>query len=83
MHESFVTEEGVAFGNSNAAWRDRNCLLFGRAVPDRKPGSAKPAQPKAALRNTQVWRAIEDMKESRRLNRDLKEVYDDDGAEEE
>jgi hypothetical protein len=51
--------------------------------PGRKPGSAKPAQPKTALRNTQAWRAIEDMKESQRLNRNLKEVYDDEGAEEE
>ena len=50
--------------------------------PGRKPGSAKPAQPKTAARNTQAWRAIEDMKESQRLNRNLKEVYDD-GPEEE
>jgi hypothetical protein len=50
--------------------------------PGRKPGVAKPAQPKSTARNTQAWRAIEDMKESRRLNQNLKEVYDD-GAEEE
>jgi hypothetical protein len=40
-------------------------------------------QPTPELCNTQDCRAIEDMKESRRLNRNLKEVYDDDGAEEE
>ena len=51
--------------------------------PGRKPGAAKPAQPKPTARNTQAWRAIEDMKDSRKLNRNLKEVYDDDGAEEE
>ena len=50
--------------------------------PGRKPGSAKPAATgKPALRNTQAWRAIEDMRESRKLNRNLKEVYDD-GTEE-
>ncbi|HEY4126709.1 MAG TPA: hypothetical protein VGN70_01545 [Gammaproteobacteria bacterium] len=49
----------------------------------RKPGIAKPAQPKSTARNTQAWRAIEDMKENQRLNRNLKEVYDDEGAEEE
>jgi hypothetical protein len=47
-----------------------------------KSSATKPAQPKPTARNTQAWRAIEDMKESRRLNQNLKEVYDD-GAEEE
>ncbi|HEX4300902.1 MAG TPA: hypothetical protein VH327_08535 [Gammaproteobacteria bacterium] len=51
--------------------------------PGRKPGVAKAAPGKPALRNTQAWRAIEDMKESQRLKRGLKEVYDEDGAEEE
>ena len=45
--------------------------------PGRKPGSAKPAQAKTAARNTQAWRAIEDMKENRRLDRNLKEVYEE------
>ena len=45
--------------------------------PGRKPGSAKPAQPKVAARNTHAGRAIEDMKENRRLNRNLKEVYEE------
>jgi hypothetical protein len=48
------------------------------------PAARKPA-PKAAkpaARNTQAWRAIEDMKESQRLKRGLKEVYDEDGVEE-
>jgi hypothetical protein len=43
----------------------------------RKPGVPKPPAAKPALRNTQAWREIEDMKESRRLNRHLKEVYED------
>ena len=50
--------------------------------PGRKPGMPKPVAAKQALRNTQAWRAIEDMKESQRLNRNLKEVYDE-GSEEE
>ena len=45
--------------------------------PGRKPGSAKPAQPKTAPRNNQAWRAIEDMKASRRLDRNLKEIYEE------
>ena len=45
--------------------------------PGRKPGSAKSAQPKAALRNNQAWRAIEDMKENRRLDRNLREIYEE------
>ena len=45
--------------------------------PGRKPGSAKPA-PRPAARNTQAWRAIEDMKENRRLDRNLKEIYEED-----
>jgi hypothetical protein len=49
----------------------------------RKPGVAKPPTPKQALRNTQAWRAIEDMKESRRLKSNLKEVYDEGVPEEE
>jgi hypothetical protein len=48
----------------------------------RKPGAAKPPAAKPALRNTQAWRAIEDMRESRRLNRHLKEVYDEGAPEE-
>ncbi|HEX2666758.1 MAG TPA: hypothetical protein VHP13_00110 [Gammaproteobacteria bacterium] len=46
--------------------------------PGRKPGSANPrpaAKPQG--RNTQAWRAIEDMKANRRLDTDLKEVYDE------
>jgi hypothetical protein len=45
--------------------------------------SYKSSATKPTARNTQAWRAIEDMKESRRLNWNLKEVYDDDGVEEE
>ncbi|HSN18647.1 MAG TPA: hypothetical protein VLV87_10635 [Gammaproteobacteria bacterium] len=45
--------------------------------PGRKPGSAKPPQPRPSARNNQAWRAIEDMKESRRLDRNLKEVYEE------
>jgi len=43
--------------------------------PGRKPGSAKPAS-RPAARNTQAWRAIEDMKENQRLDRNLKEIYE-------
>ena len=42
--------------------------------PGRKP-AAKPAKPQA--RNTQAWRAIEDMREKRRLDGKLKEVYEE------
>ena len=49
--------------------------------PGRKPGQPKPAS-RPQARNTQAWRAIEDMKESRRLDRNLKEVYEDGGEEE-
>ena len=45
--------------------------------PGRKPGQAKPTAPKPQARNTQAWRAIEDMKDNRRLDRKLKEVYED------
>jgi hypothetical protein len=46
--------------------------------PGRKPGSqAKPAAPRPQGRNTQAWRAIEDMKATRRLDDHLKEVYED------
>lgn len=41
----------------------------------RKPGAAKAAKP--TPRNTQAWRAIEDMKEKRRLDGKLKEVYEE------
>lgn len=41
----------------------------------RKPTSAKPVRP--GQRNAQAWRAIEDMKATRRLDRGLKEVYED------
>jgi len=40
----------------------------------RKP-AAKPTKP--AARNTQAWRAIEDMKENHRLDHKLKEVYEE------
>ena len=43
------------------------------------PAARKPA-PKAAKpagRNTQAWRAIEDMKENQRLGHKLKEVYEE------
>lgn len=46
--------------------------------PGRKPGSASSkAPPRSTARNTQAWRAIEDKKADRRLDRNLKEVYDD------
>lgn len=38
--------------------------------PAARPGKAPP-------RGTQAWRAIEDMKENRRLDRKLKEVYEE------
>lgn len=41
----------------------------------RKP--AVKAASKPAARNTQAWRAIEDMKDKRRLDGKLKEVYED------
>lgn len=41
----------------------------------RKPASKAPARP--AARNTQAWRAIEDMKDKRRLDGKLKEVYEE------
>lgn len=52
--------------------------------PGRKPGSASNNRPqlRPAARNTQAWRAIEDMRENRRLDRNLKEVYEE-GDEEE
>ena len=52
--------------------------------PGRKPGSAanNKAPPRPAARNTQAWRAIEDMKENRRLDKNLKEVYEEGGEEE-
>ena len=43
------------------------------------PAARKPA-PKAAKpagRNTQAWRAIEDMRENQRLDYTLKEVYEE------
>ena len=43
--------------------------------PGRKPAT-KPAKPQA--RNTQAWRTIEDKKESLRLDRKLKEIYEED-----
>ena len=46
--------------------------------PGRKPGSGMKAAPKAAGRNNQAWRAIEDMKNRRQLDKGLKEVYDED-----
>ncbi len=44
-------------------------------VPAARKPAAKPAKP--GPRNTQAWRAIEDMKASRRLDRGLKEIYED------
>jgi hypothetical protein len=46
--------------------------------PGRKPGSASSkAPPRPAGRNTQAWRAIEDMKANQRLDRNLKEIYEE------
>lgn len=46
--------------------------------PGRKPGAQpKPAVPRPQGRNTQAWRAIEDLKANRRLDDHLKEVYDE------
>ncbi len=45
--------------------------------PGRKPGQPKTAAVPRPLRNTQAWRAIEDLKEKRRLQRNLKEVYEE------
>ena len=46
--------------------------------PGRKPGSASSKAPsRPAGRNTQAWRAIEDMKANRRLDRTLKEIYEE------
>lgn len=48
--------------------------------PEGRPGR-RPGQPKAAAkpqaRNTQAWRAIEDMRDKRRLDGKLKEVYEE------
>ena len=43
--------------------------------PGRKPGTA--AKPAKAQSRNQTWRTIEDMKDSRRLDRTLKEVYEE------
>jgi len=57
---------------------DDNDDLPPEGRPGRKPGSAaSKAPPHPAGRNTQAWRAIEDMKASKRLDRNMKEVYDD------
>ena len=45
--------------------------------PGRKPGQPKPPAAKPQARNTQAWRAIEDMKDNRRLDSKLKEVYEE------
>ncbi|MGE5625649.1 MAG: hypothetical protein ACM3ZT_08890 [Bacillota bacterium] len=45
--------------------------------PGRKPGAAKPPV-KPQGRDRQAWRAIEDLKDNRRLDRKLKEIYDED-----
>ena len=45
--------------------------------PGRKPGSAAKPAPRPAGRNTQAWRAIEDMKDSHRLDQGLKEIYEE------
>jgi len=42
----------------------------------RKAANRAPARPSS--RNTQAWRAIEDKLASRRLDRKLREVYDED-----
>jgi len=44
--------------------------------PGRKPG-VKPAV-KPVVRDRQAWRAIEDLRDSRRLDRKLKEIYEED-----
>ena len=48
-------------------------------APGRKPGIKAAPKPtgKAAGRNLQAWRTIEDMKDGKRLDRKLKEVYDE------
>ena len=49
------------------------------SAPGRKPGSKQPPKVpgKTAARNLQAWRAIEDMKDKRRLDGKLKEVYEE------
>lgn len=49
------------------------------SAPGRKPGSKLPskASGKATARNLQAWRAIEDMRDKRRLDGKLKEVYEE------
>jgi hypothetical protein len=58
---------------------DDDHFEFEAGAPGRKPASKNPPKPtgKASARNTQAWRAIEDMKDSKRLDRKLKEVYDE------
>lgn len=46
--------------------------------PGRKPGSGQKPVQKPAGRNNQAWRAIEDMKNRRQLDKGLKEIYEDD-----
>ena len=45
-------------------------------APGRKPASAKPPAAKH-LRTTQAWRKVEDALDNRRLDKKLKEVYED------
>ena len=44
-------------------------------VPAARKPAAKPAKP--GPRNAQAWRAIEDMKANRNLDKTLKEIYED------
>lgn len=58
---------------------DDDHFEFEAGTPGRRPGSKNPPKPagKAAARNLQAWRAIEDLKDGKRLDRKLKEVYEE------
>ncbi len=71
------TSKSTALDEILSSHDDNDHYEHAEGRPGRKPGQPKPQTPKAQARNTQAWRSIEDMKDSRRLDRKLKEVYEE------
>ena len=71
------TPKSSALDDILSSHDDNNDHYEPEGRPGRKPGQPKPPAGKSPARNTQAWRAIEDMKNNRSLDSKLKEVYEE------
>ena len=71
------TPKSSALDDILSSHDDNNDHYEPEGRPGRKPGQPKAPASKSPARNTQAWRAIEDMKNNRSLDSKLKEVYEE------